>query len=558
MKKSIKMFSLFLSTLGLISLSSCGNNAITNGTELKTNISFDDIKMLSSDIEYQEAMNYSNVTGAEYKFDSSITTISKIGCLGSSLILNNNSIINPLQNSTLNGVSTTNMITNNISFSCTKTSTLYTSLGYVYYSYLYPITIYTSSTSSALIVTDCYGNILENYNFTNRVTLNNISKKTVDKVTYFSLETSEKTSYFKYEYKEGGYTVKTITKSDYDSALKIKSENDYDDGLIPRYNSKGELICYLFHGERGYHLYDKDKKYVNTFYPNNETTGFSPNNIINLENSIIFYKNEEYYPKESDKSSKKSYKCTCAEFNLSNGKITYTDDFKYYIDSAETYYDKDKRIKGTAVYYYELNDKGERSDIFKTAIMKDELSFKNSSLFEDIRYIFKINDNKLLIRDDSNYFIVTKDNRILLNGINDISFIDNNQVKYKGQDGLYYVCETEQLDSYYVKASNKGYGYITNNKINGKRTNCEYNKKTNIYSVGSFTLDKNYLSLLEYNISVTSTNIYVGTTSVFTLTNDKKVSSISLFLFSREARLYEIEFTNGTTKYLKVNMSFVK
>lgn len=555
MKKSIKMFSLFMSTLGLFSLASCGSSAIKNGTELTSNISFDELKDMSSEIDYSESINYSNITGSQFTFDSSITNISRIDCLGSSLIINDAKILNPLKSTTISGVNTTNMIQNNISFSCTKTSTYYTTLGYVYYSSSYPIAIYT--TSSSFIIIDCYGNTLDSYSFTNNVSLNSISKKTVNKVTYFSLETSEKTSYFKYEYKDGSYTVKSITKDDYNSALKIKGENEYDDGLIPRYNSKGELICYLFYGNNGYHLYNKDKEYVNTFYPNAQMTGFSTNNSFDLENSIIFYKNEEYYPNENEKSSKTTYKCTCAEFNLKNGKVTYTDDFKYYITDHQEKYDKNDIFKGTYVIYYELNDKGERKDILKASVMKDELSFKSSALYENIRDNYKINENKLLVRADSNYFIVTKDNRVLLNGISSIKFVDNDQVKYKNQDGLYYICKVDDLEGN-VKTVNKGYGYITDNKIDGKTTNCEYNSKTNIYKVGSYTLDKNYLNLLENNIYVTSTSISVGSTSIFTLTNTKKVSSISEFLSYTDSKLYRIDFTDGTTKYMKVKFAFAK
>ena len=306
-------------------------------------------------------------------------------------------------------------------------------------------------------------------------------------------------------------------------------------------------------GTEDIYIYNEDKEFLNSFRP--ASFGMDKSNYIFFNESLFFYKNVEYYPSELEKGSEKKYKNECLEIDLTDGKLSYNEDFKYYIQSATTETDLETgNFKYSIVNYYELNDDRTRSKILKSVIVSDNLSFDDSFIYEgNYSSVIKIDDKSVLAYLDGSYYIVSKDNRILLKDITEFKFLENGIVTYKNkQDNLYYMVKLTELRDKYQEL-NSGYGYISTNTYSGSHVACKYVKSTNSYTYGSISIKPSYLDLLEYNIIVNKSWVYLGNTLVSTNNvSTTEVSSVSLSLSYGNEKVFVINYSNGDKDYFKV------
>ena len=548
MKKFNILFAIAMLFSFTMVLASCDKSTVAEKIDCPSSLTFAQLNNMAADIEYDEISYFANYTGAVVTdYDESYV---KIPCLDSNIAIDNvnNRIVKPLEwSDSVDTISTVQTFYNDSSFH--NTHAVLGTNAHVFYDPNLPIVLYVkASAQQTLCFIDNKGYNLGTYNFDFPFSLTGYETRNHNNFYYVKINTSFKTFYFKYT-KSYSYTVSPSNKYEYE--VSTYDTYVYDDGLKPFVNYDGITIAYIHENNGVLNIYDNYKKYLSTISVS--SLGFDIDNYVLLNKSILFYSNEEYYKNVNEKSSKTTYKCRCLEINLIDGSTYYNDDFKYFITSTIPMKQKDwntTKTISTMVNYYELNSLGEKTDIRKTIIVKDKLSFDSPSLAENITKVIKLEASKLLLLQNGEYYIVTKDGRKQLNGISELSFIGQNEIIFKGQDDLYYIGKVTELETIATTIGN-GNGYITKNKFEDSRLFCSYDKNSDTYTCNGKVIMNNFLEYLNQDVFVTTNGIYIGNTLVLSTTTDEQVISLSLLYASNSHMLYKVLLNDGKIKFIR-------
>lgn len=544
-----KLFILLL--LAVLFLTGCGKeqgNSENESLNIPNSISFSQLKELAGEPAYSPRKNYT-ISGEMFDIDSNASFVQ---CLGSNLCT-------VYENSTyvLKNFNTKQEICSDI-----YRSAVYDAYGqferynYVYANSSLPIAIYGVYNSSTAITTihyvDPYGKSLATETTTNgdMKYLGNVYSKTVGDYNYFYLQPADgftQNEYFRYKYNGAKYIVESISENDYNNAngTNNPAEYEYLDNLIECYDSNGQVFAYYYSKDNSYFLYDANKHYLNNI--NISSFGFNSYSAsLRLEKKLCFFKNEEYYESQINRGSNATYKCRCLEIDLSTGKVSYNDDFKYYVVSVNN------RITNNAydccyVIYYDVKDNGELSKLQKCVILHDELSFENAFIYDGFRSAYKVDDNTLLAYFDTGLYLVTPNERTIISGINNITYFEDGSILYSNIDGKYYTCKLSDILET-IKSFEGGFTYLSINTYNGKAISYDYDAKTGKYIANGLELNSSYLSYARTGIYVTEKCIYVGNEKIVD-GGELTINQISNYASFGDSTIYRVRFTDGSYKY---------
>ena len=194
------------------------------------------------------------------------------------------------------------------------------------------------------------------------------------------------------------------------------------------------------------------------------------------------------------------------------------------------------------ITYYELNKKGEKSDILRCAILDDELTFKDSFVYDGFTSdIYKISFNEILARFGSNYYYVSVSKRTLINNFELISINNDGSAVYIKND-KYYTCEISNIANDIVKAEE--HSYISSNKYNGNYAyydleNGTYNNNELIYSEPA-----------QKGIYITKNFIEAFGSLVYSTSGTVVINSAYLLSSAIDSEIYRLTLSNGVKKYL--------
>ena len=555
--KKVKIGALLLGLMATLSLSACGENDVANSVDVPTTISYDTLEMMA--VEPSSVSKNYSITTYDYG-----TSLSLLKCYDSMLGIDSNGYL-------------INIETGNTVFGSIPTSSIYNyssnfnNQNNYFCSTTYPIVLYTTSlnNNSNLCIVDSYGNAVYSSSFGSYYYIESANYKRVDSTLFFTLsisgyqnsKTETKTFYYRYVISSNVGRVVEITSEDYTNAKSSTSYNQsliYNDGLITIYSKDGNIAGYYYVDDYYlFNIYDKNKAFLNSVNPS--SFGIDDKNGVKIGNYIFFYKNVEYYTSELDKGSEKKYKNKCLIIDLSNGKVSYNEDFKYYIASVkQESYDTDSQSKYAIVNYYELKEDRTLSNILKCSIMTDELDFSKSFAYDGtINSVTKISSDYLVAKIDNNYYLISKDSRILLNGLTNFVFYADGNIMYKNsQDNLYYYVSSNELVSKY-KEINTGFGYVSLNKYNGKNIGCKYDSTTSNYTYGSTNVKSDYLSYINYGIIVCENDVFVVNQKISNNKSEVKVSSVSLVLNKAQRKIISISYDDGSSQCVKLTYNSI-
>lgn len=551
--KKVKIGALLLWLMATLSLSACGNN-YADSVDVSTTVSYDTLEMMAVEPSYIPN-NYS-VTTSNFNYDSSITFIN---CYDSLLGYDSNGYLKNIETgNTISSYAPSNYLRSYNSYFNSSNNYIYSSS--------YPIVMFTTYTNnnSKLCIVDSSGNYLYSNSFGNYYYIENVDSKRINGTLYFSLyitSASSKEFYFRYDVTNEVRTVVEISAEEFNNASTTSSStsnlpSNYYDGLIPVYSKNKTTIGYYINKNNLLNIYDENKNFLNSINPS--SFGMD-NNGTRIGNYLFFYKNVEYYSNELDKGSEKKYKNKCLVVDLTNGKVSYNDDFKYYISNVTKKSDNEiTRTKYVVVKYYELKEDRTLSNILMCSIMTEELDFSNSYAYDGlINSVTKIADGYLVVDVDSSYYLVSKKDRTLMYGLTDFVFFTDGKILYKNsQDNLYYYVSSSELVSKY-KEIGTGFGYVSTNKFEGKIIGCKYDTLTSKYTYGSSNVKSDYLSYITSGIIVCEKDVYVVNQKVSNNNSDVKVLSVNYILNRTDSKIISINYDDGSSQYVKLTYNLI-
>lgn len=493
----------------------------------KDSIPFDKLELLARDGEPDLNFNYDTkaITFENGKF---------INCLGSNLAV--------VYNTDLGKYVLQNYLTNAII--CQNLASNVSALGYSSYEGVcanssFPLAIYSTydaeTTKTTVNFVDPYGNIISTFQSDSSVYYNDyhIYYTDNDYVFYFGLEGySSDDIYFRSEYKDCKYEVTVTTEEIFNNPPEDEyniDPNAFNDGLTPLYNEKGKIYAYVGGDSDAFFIYDKNKKYVNNI--DLAGYGMDVDFVIPLIGKIIFIDEDVYYENVMERSSEETYKVKCLEVNLKTGATKYTDHFKYYIE--DVYYndqEEDKQFKYCYVLFNKLNKNGEKEDQLKCAFVKNNLKFNNSFIYDGFdNRVYKLDKKTLIAYYDSQAFVVTKKTRNELTKVSIGLVSENGDIIYQNQNGKYYESNGKDFVEAY-QTFEKGYDYISEFPVNGKRIKIEANDDGTyrVDHVNQWTVDGKYYSIAQQGVFVVGTKVYVGTKEAFSCASGESIQSVSV------------------------------
>ena len=551
--KKLKMGALFLGLMATLSLSACGDN-YADSVDVPTTISYDTLSMIAEKPSY--VSNDYSVKTNSFNIDSSITLIN---CYNSMLGVDSNGYLKKIET----GTNVTSVTPSN---SISDYSGKFSSKNRYYYSSSYPIVLYTTydDSSTRLSIVDSNGYSVYSRSFGTYYYIESADSKYVDNYLLFTLtisgtsgsSTEREVFYFIYDTSDILSGIRYSSAEEYANATSSSSVTTtkiYKDGLTPVYSNEKIISYYSVDKNSLVNIYNEYKEFVNSFNPT--SFGIDIKNSVRIGNNIFFYKNVEYYQSELEKGSEKKYKNKCLIVDLSNGKISYNDDFKYYIEYA-TQRSYDTKKEYALIKYYSLKEDRTLSNILMYSIMTDEIDFSNSFAYDgEINSVTKISSNYLIAKIDENYYLISKNSRTLLNGLTDFKFYEDGNIMYKNnQDNLYYYVSSSEFESKY-KEIGTGFGYVSKDKYDGKNIGCKYDSSTYKYTYGTSNVKSDYLTFINYGVIVCENDVYVVNNKVSTYGSEVKVSSVGTVVDTTKTKVFSVVYDNGVTRYVKVSYS---
>lgn len=554
--KKVKIGALLLGLMATLSLSACGENDVANSVDVPTTISYDTLSMIAEKPSY--VLNDYSVTTKSFNIDSSITLIN---CYNSMLGVDSNGYLKNIET----GRAVTSVTPSN---SINNYSGNFSSKNRYYYSSSYPIVLYTTydDSSTRLSIVDSNGYSVYSGSFGTYYYIESADSRYVDDYLLFTLtisgtsgsSTEREVFYFKYDTSDILNGIIYSSAEEYANATSSSSVTPtnmkiYKDGLTPVYSNEKVIAYYSIDKNSLVNIYDENKEFVNSFNPT--SFGIDSKNSVRIGNCIFFYKNVEYYSSELEKGSEKKYKNKCLIVDLSNGKISYNDDFKYYIEYA-TQHSYDTKKEYALIKYYSLKEDRTLSNILMYSIMTDEIDFSNSFAYDgEINSVTKISSNYLIAKIDENYYLISRNSRTLLNGLTDFKFYEDGNIMYKNnQDNLYYYVSSSEFESKY-KEIGTGFGYVSKDKYDGKNIGCKYDSSTYKYTYGTSNVKSDYLTFINYGVIVCENDVYVVNSKVSTYGSEVKVSSVGIVVDTTKTKVFSVVYDNGVTRYVKVSYS---
>ena len=540
----------------LFAIFSCGKK--DSETNIPDPMGFSELEILAVDPPTDEQKNYT-ITGELLKIEDINLSNTVVQCLGSNLISYKNEDKGTY---TLKNIFTNRTIKSGITQNGIMISYYggFNSYGNVYASNEFPVAIFAEydalQRKNEVTYIDCYGKKLRTETIDTIRYLGETTKKVIDDYTYVCVNMSNEPNEpfcFRFSFKDDKYVVETIDFEEYEdielaTSVENNSVTEYKDGLEPIYDGENEIIAYYYGNLYGkIVLYDEDKEYVTTFNPSSYGFG-SGYKTLRLEDKICLFQSEEYYEKAMEVGSKKTYKCKLLEFDLTNGNVEYDNDFKYFVDNCYTKVN-DGKFCYAYILFRNLNEKGELSDISKCVILKDELSFDESFVYDRLpQTVYRIDKNSLLIYLDSQWYYVTKDNRVMLNGISILSFYKDGTVLYRNQDQKYYTCKLDSIKES-IKSLDGGLTYISSHLYNGKLISYNYDETSEEYLMGDLILKKGYINLATSGIYVTDNSIHIGDDLIFSCDEDIEIKKVDWFTTIDNKRIYKITLSTDEIRY---------
>lgn len=556
--KKLKIGAFLLGLMATLSLSACGND-VAKSVEVPTTISYDTLEKMS--LAPSSVSNNYSISVNSFNYDSSITLIN---CYNSVLGYDSNGYLKNIET----GYTVSNFIPSNYLYSYSGN---FNSQNRYYYSSSYPVVLFTTYTDSnaKLCIVDSNGNYLYSDSFASYYYIESANTKTVNGTLFFTLSITGNSNYnsvrndfyFRYDASNNVRPVVEISANEYNNATTTSSSTyeqsvKYKDGLTPVYSKTESIIGYVYVDSNNlFNIYDTNKVFLNSINPT--SFGIDNSNGIRIGNYLFFYKNNEYYSNELDKGSEKKYKNKCLTVDLTTGKVSYNDDFKYYIsDVTQRPNDEGTRNKYVMVKYYTLNEDRTLSNILMCSIMDEELDFSNSYAYDgEINSVTKINNNYLIARIDDNYYLISNSSRILLNGLTNFKFFKDGNIMYKNsQDNLYYYVSSNEIVSKY-KSIGEGFGYVSVDKFDGKNIGCKYDKVASKYIYASSYIKSDYLYYINSGIIVCENDVYVVNQKVSNNKSDVKVLSVNYVVNRTNNKIISINYDDGSSQYVKLTYS---
>lgn len=517
----------------LLTLCSCsGEKSYFEDTfKADTTISFDQLK----DLAFEPIVEEQNYNLKYLVCDKDLASFTKVNCLGSELYICYNKTDNDYVFKGLQLGDASYTLESDIVRSSNTSSS---SINYRYVANSeFPIFVYgkrSNTGDTQIVYADCYGKTIKivNTDEEKRVTLDRGFEYN-HTVYFYAEEGYSDVQYFKYTYKDNKYIVSAIEEREYSTAYSLQRKIGQNHAeLTPMYDKNGEIFSYVSLDGFTYYIYDKNEHYLNAV--NLYSFGMSRSDVeLRFEKKICYYHCDEYYENVNQKSSQRSYRCRCLEIDLSNGEVSYDDDFKYYICDSKTVTDKNK-YQYTYFRYYELNDKKETKSVLMCSVAKENLSFDKAFVYDGFDgEVYKIDRNTCLAKFDGEYYICTKDDRKLLANISSLKFIPDNKVIFTNSEGKYCICGKSEFVEY-SKNPSQVYEYVSPCKYFGDYLKVSVDTQTNVYKAvnGGKTniLNNAFFDLLSYGLVVNNGGILLPNgTFVYPLNSDNVVSISRLF-----------------------------
>lgn len=524
----------------LMTISACGRekNHFGDTYDRDTTVSFDQLK----DIAYDDSETEKNYTLKSYIPDSASSDFMSVSCAGSEMYV---CYDNTLGDYYLRRVNHEKDVSYKVGTGVVSAGYPISSISAIPVLYLqgYPIIIFGQNSNSGydqVIYIDCFGNILKKVNVDTLKEINYDETFTRGETTYVSIRQDLSFySYFKYSLKNKSYSVSNVEKTEFDNARSNLSNSLKD--LVPVYDKEGEIFSYVIQNSDIVYVYDKDKKYLNSVYIN--AFGFKDPVSFRFEKKLCFFESEIYYENQNEKSSKESYKCKCLEINLENGKVSYDDDFKYFINSAKDVEYEDK-YQYTYIIYNELNDKREKDGVTLCSIAKENLSFNNSFVYDGFRgSVYKIDKDAVLCNFSGDYYLCTKDERKIMNNLS-VKNILKNEIIFNDSNGNYYICERSNFVDY-IENPTDAYKMISTNSYFGEHIKVKEDPQTKALKVvgkgTNLEVDSSNLTLVNnYGLIVNTKGVYFSNGNVVCTFKSSTVEKVSLIFTLRNWTLFRI------------------
>ena len=436
--------------------------------------------------------------------------------------------------------------------------------------YNFPIAVieeYINATDHQTVFVDCYGNALKRANIGGKKTItfeNHFYRNDVDYL-FISLLSSDNpinyNFYFKYTGTSDGYSVSAIEEKEYNDAFDIYNGNQ---DLIPWYDRKGNIIAHIYRSNGIFYIYDKNQNFVNSFNYGSFSSYMSANSLfLEFEKKMYIFSYGEYYANVSEKSSKTSYKCACIEIDIVTGKVSYDDDFKYFIEDTDTI-KYDNKYQYTCFTYYELNDKGERGDLLMCSIAKKCLSFENSFVYDGFNgKVYKVNRNSVIAQFSGIPYVCTKNERKVLYS-NIAYFVSGNKIiagkVSASYSGKCFICDRNDFVE-----NNKNpsvlYDYISGYRYFGDYITINSDSKTGEYKCtnNGITLDVDsaYFNFVDKGCIVNRGGIYLPNGEMILSSSRSLVGSVGIVLSINNFSIFEVNLNDSTTIYFSIEKTLV-
>lgn len=543
----------------LLSVCSCSNEKdyFSDTYEINTTISFDQLLDIAVEPKDGEDGNYTlkySPLGSHYD------SYERIDCLDSELY-----VCREIETDTfsLRRINKTEPIaTNLIDFiigTFAEQNSVYTTgnITTIYNRFL-PVVIYTYTDSASdyqLVVADCYGNTIKSESVSDNKRISFSEREYINGIYYFFIDIELDTLFFKYRVDDNEHiNVSIITEEEYDdAAYSTSSTNQDSEKLNPMYDREGEIFAYTSQIGDVYNVYDKDKKFLNAV--NLNSFGLRNYRVeIALEKKVCFFRADTYTENEMTKSSKTTYKCSCLQIDLSNGEISYDDDFKYFLVGGSAII-IDNKYQYTCFTYYEINSKRELGNVLLASIAKENLSFNNSFVYDGFGMDAYLLDKKtVLCSFNGKSCICTKDKRKYFTDISGVEFIPNNKVLFRDKDDKHCVCDRSNFLSYVDSDFTNNslvtkYDYISNHRFYGDYIKLTYDTSKERYYCNNLPVDSKYVNFINYGLLITDFGINYFKGAIYTATNDATILNVSYVFSLNDTILFKLDLSNGETQY---------
>ena len=530
-------------------LTACESGAVKNEkVEVPSSISYSQIKELAIDYNGLDNYNYL-IDGRTLSLDGDVSVVR---CLGSNLVSYGSGPFS------LMNFKTGEVITSKVNYTGLYSDYQFSSYNYVYANSGLPIVIWSEYDSNynvnRVFFSDPYGKVLNLLESGSSTSISYSSIKYLSDYTCFCIKDNYDNYYcFKYVLNDNEYKVQTMDYAEFEAASnQANLTPEYEDGLIPQYDKKGNIYGYIHISDDIYYLYDSKKVFLNSV--NISSYGFNDSPSIELEKKLVFFKSETYYDNESNRSSKTSYKCKCLEIDCSNGNVYFNDDFKYFIVDVDEY-DISNYSKYSCVKYCELNERRELDSILKCAILTDKLDFSDSFVYDGFEGdVYALESGKYLALFGEEYYLVSRENRTLLKGV-EIEAINNGRIIFTNQNSKYYMCDAKGFEEK-IKDLSDGKTYISSVTYNGSLIVLDYSQEKDCYVKDLYEIQSKFLYLAKMGIYVEKDKIYIGNGKIMDFSSsgtDLSIYSIDGLYSLDGIRVYRVILSDGSYYYFSYN-----